>query len=157
MWKINFFIFFSNLRNFFLVLKERSKVTKLEYVFTRRLHTTLKKILDNWSKQFANPTQTFFDKRGFQKLEKNLRKIHMYSDKLTNKLRLKYNNFTRFFYEEFFFHYFVNNCWELLICKISFLSTFWMFDFLKIFVSSGRIQNILQIALLAGNLTRHPP
>ena len=75
---MNFLAFFSNLRNFLLVLKERSKDTKFGYVFAKRLRTTLKKFLDNLSERFANTTQTFFEKWDFQKLEKNLKKfIHL--------------------------------------------------------------------------------
>ena len=37
--------------------------------------TTLKKFLDNRSKQFRNTRKIFFDKWGFQKLEKNLKKF----------------------------------------------------------------------------------
>ena len=58
---------------------------KFGCVFTKRLRTSLKKFLHNQSKRFANTTQTFFDKWGFQKLEKKSEKIHMYSDKLTNQ------------------------------------------------------------------------
>ena len=54
---MNFFRFFSNFRNFCLALKKRSKVTKFEYVFAKRLGTTLKKFLDNRSKRFANTTR----------------------------------------------------------------------------------------------------
>ena len=53
---------------FFVDLKKRWKVTNVGYVFVERLRITPKKFLDNWSKRFANTTQTFFDKRGFQKL-----------------------------------------------------------------------------------------
>ena len=60
---------------FFLILKNWLKVTKFGYIFTKRLRTILKKFLGNRSKRFANTTQTFFDKRGFQKLEKNLKKF----------------------------------------------------------------------------------
>ena len=67
---MNFSRFFSNLRIFFLVLKKRSKFTKFRYVSAKRLRTTFKKFLDNRSKRFANTTQAFFEKRGFQKLEK---------------------------------------------------------------------------------------
>ena len=72
---MNFFRFFSNLRIFFIVLKKRSKVTKFGYVFAKRFRTILKKFLDNRSKRFANTDQTFFDKRGFQILLKNLKKF----------------------------------------------------------------------------------
>ena len=41
----------------------------------KKIHTILKKLLDNRWKRFANTTQKFFDKRGFQKLEKNLKKF----------------------------------------------------------------------------------
>ena len=51
---------------FFLVSKTQSKVTKIEYILAKRLDTTLKKFLHNRSKRFANTSQTFFDKRGFQ-------------------------------------------------------------------------------------------
>ena len=47
---------------------------KFGYVLAKRLGITLKKFLDNRSKRFANTSQTFFDKRGFQKLDKNLKK-----------------------------------------------------------------------------------
>ena len=69
-----FFRFFSNLR-FFFISKKRSKVTKFGFVFPKNLRTTLKKFLNNQSKRLATTTQTFFDKRGFQKLEKNLKKF----------------------------------------------------------------------------------
>ena len=64
---MNFFRFFLIFEIFFLVLRKRSKVTEFGYVFVKRLGTTLKKFLDNRSKRFANTSQTFFDKRGFQK------------------------------------------------------------------------------------------
>ena len=48
---------------------------KYGYVFAKRLRSTLNKFLDNRSKRFANTTRIFFDKRGFQKLEKNLDKF----------------------------------------------------------------------------------
>ena len=48
---------------------------KFRYVFAKKLRTTLKNFLDNQSKRFANTTQTYFDKRSFQKLEKNLKKF----------------------------------------------------------------------------------
>ena len=67
---MNFFRFFSNLRNFLLVLTKRSKVTKFGYDFATRLRTALKKSLNNRLKRFANSTQKFVDKRSFQKLEK---------------------------------------------------------------------------------------
>ena len=58
---------------------------KFGYVFAKRLGTTLKKFLYNRSKRFANTTQTFFHKRGSQKLEENLKKfkwfyswVHLY-------------------------------------------------------------------------------
>ena len=58
---------------------------KFGYVFAKRLGTTLKKFLYNRSKRFANMTQTFFHKRGSQKLEENLKKfkwfyswVHLY-------------------------------------------------------------------------------
>ena len=70
-----FHIFFYSSKFFFLVLIKRSKDTKFRHVFEKRLRATLKKYLDNRSKRFANTTQTFFDKRGFQKLEKNLKKF----------------------------------------------------------------------------------
>ena len=72
---MNFSRFFFNLRNFFLVLKKRSIVTKFGYVFAKRLRNILKKFLDNRSKRFGNTTQTFFDKKGFEKIENNLKKI----------------------------------------------------------------------------------
>ena len=53
---------------------------KFRHVFAKRLRTTLMKFLDYRSKRFPNKTQTFFDKRRFQKLEKT-EQIHMYSDK----------------------------------------------------------------------------
>ena len=62
---------------------------KFGYVFAKILRTTLKKFLGNRSKRFANTTRRFYDKRNFQKLEKNLKKIHTYSDKLTNQFWLK--------------------------------------------------------------------
>ena len=74
---MNFIKFFSNLRNFFLILKKRSKVTKFGYVFAKRLGTTRKNFPNHRSKRFANKTPTFFDKRGFQKLEKNLKKSYV--------------------------------------------------------------------------------
>ena len=43
------------------------------YRHPKRLRNTLKKFLDNRSKWFANTTQIFFDKQGFQKLLKNLK------------------------------------------------------------------------------------
>ena len=43
---------------------------KFGYIFAKKLRTMLKKFLDNPSKRLANITQTFFDKPGFQKLEK---------------------------------------------------------------------------------------
>ena len=66
--------FFLILEIFFLVLKKRSKVTKFGHAFEKRLRTILKKFLDNWSKRFENTTPTFFDKRNFQNLKKNLKK-----------------------------------------------------------------------------------
>ena len=60
-----FFHIFFNLRNFFLVSKKRSEVTKFGNVLAKRLGTTLKEFLDNRSKRFANTSQTFFDKQGF--------------------------------------------------------------------------------------------
>ena len=67
---------FHNLRNFFsLVLKKQSIVTKFGYFFAKRLRTTLRMFLDNRSKRFANTSQNFFDKRGFQKLDKNQKKF----------------------------------------------------------------------------------
>ena len=54
---------------FFLVYTKRSNVTKFQHVFVKRLRNTLKKLLDSRTKWFANTTQTFFDKRSFQKLE----------------------------------------------------------------------------------------
>ena len=80
----------------------------------------------------------------------------MYSDKLTNQFWLK--KFTLLdFGEQFFFHKFVNDFLEILICKINVIFTFRMTDFLKIFVSSGSIQNTVWIALLGGNVTIYPP
>ena len=70
-----FFSDFFLILDFFLVLKKRSKVQKFGYVFAKRLHSTLKKFLVTRLKRFTNTTQTFFDKRGFQKLEKNLKKF----------------------------------------------------------------------------------
>ena len=66
--------------------------------FAKTLRTSLKKFLDNQTKLFANTTQTFFDKRGFQKLEKKSKNIHMYSDKLTNQFWLKKNLRYRFYF-----------------------------------------------------------
>ena len=44
-------------------------------VFAKKIRIALVKFLDNRSKRFAKTTQTFFDKRGFHKLEKNLKKF----------------------------------------------------------------------------------
>ena len=48
---------------------------KFGHVLAKRLRTTLKKFLDNRLKRFANTTQRFFGKQGFQKKEKNLKKF----------------------------------------------------------------------------------
>ena len=56
----------------------------------------------------------------------------MHSDRLKNQFWLKKSYVTDFFVEQFFFYKFVNDFWELLICKINILRTFWMVDFLKI-------------------------
>ena len=68
---------------------------KFGYVFAKRLRTILKKFLDNRSKRFANTTQIFFDKWGFQKSEKKSGKIYMHLDKLTNHFYVSFslNNF----------------------------------------------------------------
>ena len=70
---MNFFKFFTNFRNFFSFDKRSSH--EILICFAKRLRTTLKKFLDNRSKQYANTIQIFFDKRGLQKLEKNLKKF----------------------------------------------------------------------------------
>ena len=57
----------------------------------------LKKFLDNRSKRFANTTQTFFDKRGFQKLGKNSY-VFGQIDKSILAKKIRY----RFFLEQFF-------------------------------------------------------
>ena len=75
-------------RFFFLVSKKRS-CRKIWISFRKRLRTTLKKFLDNWSKQFANTTQSFFDKRGFQKFRKKSPKILVYSDKFDKSILAK--------------------------------------------------------------------
>ena len=61
---MNFFRFVSNLRIFFLIFEKTIKSQK-----------TPKKFLDNRLKQFANITHTFFDERGFQRIEKNLKQF----------------------------------------------------------------------------------
>ena len=66
---MNFFRFFFNLRNFFFNFEKTIESHEI-FIFFRRLRTRLKKFLDNRSKRFANTTRTFFDKRGFQNLEK---------------------------------------------------------------------------------------
>ena len=71
---------------------------KFGYIFAKRLRTTLEKFLDSRSKRFANTTQTFFDKRSFQKLEKNL-KIFRQIDK---SILAKKNYVTGFFVDQFF-------------------------------------------------------
>ena len=76
-----------------------------------------------------------------RKLEENLKKNHIYWHKLSNQ-----------FVEESFFHWFVENFLELLICKINILSTFRIVDVLKISDPSGNIQNTIRISLLAGNV-----
>ena len=45
------------------------------YVFAKRLRTTLEKFLNIRSTRFANTSQKFFNKRNFQKLDKNLKNI----------------------------------------------------------------------------------
>ena len=65
---------------------------KFGYVFAKRLRTILEKFLDNRSKLFANTTQTFFDKRSFRKLEKNLKNSYVFGqiDKsILDKIKFK--------------------------------------------------------------------
>ena len=98
---MNFIRFFSNLRIFFLVLKKRLNVTKYACIFAKRLHTTLKKFLDNRSRRFANTTQIFFDKRGFQKLEKNWKSLFVsgkIDESILAKKKLRYPFFTKHFF-----------------------------------------------------------
>ena len=69
-----------NFLDFFLIVEiffcfEKTIKSRNLNVFAKRLRTTLKEFLDNRSKLFANTTQTFFDKRGFRKLLKNLNKF----------------------------------------------------------------------------------
>ena len=61
---------------------------------------------------FANTTQTFFDKQGFQKLEKNLKKIHMYSDKLANRFWLKKITSLGFLLNNFFSTILLTTFWN---------------------------------------------
>ena len=85
---MNFFRFFSNLRNFLLVFTKRSKVAKFGYDFATRLRTALKKYLNNRLKRFANSTQKFVDKRSFQKLEKIWKNSYVFG-KIDNQFWLK--------------------------------------------------------------------
>ena len=78
---MNFFRFFSNLRNFFFVLKKGSEVTKFGYSFAKPYD-----LLKNDS-QFA---------RGFQKLEKMFGQI---DNSILAKKKLGY----RFFVAQFLF------------------------------------------------------
>ena len=70
---MNFFRFFFLIFEIFVISFEKVIKSRNLDVVAKSLRTTLKKFLDNRSKRFANTTQTFFDKRGFQKLEKNLK------------------------------------------------------------------------------------
>ena len=67
--------FFLIFETFFFSFERTTKSREIWICFRKRLGTTLKKFLDNRSKRFANTSQTFFDKRGLQKLDKNLKKI----------------------------------------------------------------------------------
>ena len=71
---------------------------KFGYIFAKRLRTTLEKFLDSRSKRFANTTQTFFDKRSFQKLEKNLQIF----GQIDKSILAKKNYVTGFFVDQFF-------------------------------------------------------
>ena len=95
-----FFQIFFNFRNFVFSFEK----TKFGYIFAKRIRTTLKKFLDNRSKGFEISTQTFSDKRGFQSLEKNLKKFVFIR---TNWLRKSY--VTSFFVEQFFFTHLLIN------------------------------------------------
>ena len=66
---VNYFRFFSNLRNFLFSFEKPIKSRNLDG-FAKSLRTTLKKFLNNRSEGFANMTQTFFDKRSFWKIMK---------------------------------------------------------------------------------------
>ena len=101
---MNFFRFFLIFEIFFLVLKKQSKVMKFGYVLAKRLGSTLMKFLDNRSKRFANTSQTFFDKQGFQKLDENLNKIIRFRTKWKNQVWLKKSYVTGFLLNHFFFY-----------------------------------------------------
>ena len=57
------------------------------------------KFLDNWLKQFANTTQIFFDKQGFQKLEKNLKKFIYIFGQIDKLILVEKSYVTGFFVE----------------------------------------------------------
>ena len=67
--------FLNNFRIYFCSFKKTIESGNLDEFSKKRLRTTVKKFPDNRSKQFAITTQTFFNKRDFQKLEKNLKKF----------------------------------------------------------------------------------
>ena len=152
---MNFFRFFLILEIFFFGFGKTIKSHEIWICFRKKSTHYTKEVLDNRSKWFANTTQLFFDKRCFQKLKKNWKNLYVFGqiDKsICAKKKLRY----RFFCWTIFLFYSFVNFLELLICKINVLSTFWMVDFLKIFVPSGSIQKTLWISLLAGNVTTHP-
>ena len=65
----------------------------------------------------------------------------MYLDKLTNHFCLRKKLGYQFFVEQFFYNLFFSNLlitFELLICKINVLTTFWMVDFFEYFYSIGK-------------------
>ena len=71
---MKFFSFFSNLRDFLFSFEKTIKSGNLD-MFSQKnyaLHSRSFWIID---RRFANTMQIFFDKRGSQKLEKNLKKL----------------------------------------------------------------------------------
>ena len=131
---MNFCRFFAK---FSVLVLKNDEVTKFRTVFAKRLSTALKKFLDNRSKRFANTTQTFFNKRGFQKLEKNLNKFICIRTKIRTiwiKKELRY----RFFCWRIFFSLlcYYNNFWEILYVKSIFsASSEWLIFFRFILIT----------------------
>ena len=62
----------------------------------KRIPTTLKKFLGNWSKRFINTTESFLDKWNFRKLETNLKKFMIFGQ--INQLIFAENSYVTSFF-----------------------------------------------------------
>ena len=108
-------------------------------VFAKILRTSLKKFLDNRSKRLANTIEIYFDKRSFQKLEKNLKKF-ICIRQIDKSILAKKNLRPRFFLLKFFF--FTNLLKTFGNYYVKLPPSEWLV-FFHIFISLGSVRNTL--------------